>query len=81
MNLPRIIATASIVGPKEAKGPLREYFDIILKDDLNGKDSYEKAESNMLYTAVCESIKKANLKETDINYLLAGDLLKPINFF
>jgi len=75
---PRIIATASIVGPKESKGPLSEYFDIILKDDLNGKDSYEKAESNMLYTAVCESIKKANLKETDINYLLAGDLLNQL---
>lgn len=75
---PRIIATSSIVGPKEAKGPLSKYFDIILKDDLNGKESYEKAESNMLYTAVCESIKKANLKETDINYLLAGDLLNQL---
>ena len=75
---PRIIATTSIVGPKEGKGPLSEYFDIILEDDLNGKDSYEKAESHMLYNAVCESIKKANLKESDINYLLAGDLLNQL---
>lgn len=75
---PRIIATCSIVGPKEGQGPLRDYFDIILEDDLNGKDTYEKAESSILYTAVTEGIKKANLIEEDINYVLAGDLLNQL---
>jgi stage V sporulation protein AD len=75
---PRIISTYNIVGPKEGQGPLREYFDKILKDDLNGTDSFEKAETSLLYTAVSESIKKAKLKETDINYLLAGDLLNQL---
>jgi stage V sporulation protein AD len=75
---PRIISTATIVGPKEGKGPLKDYFDIILEDDLNGKDSYEKAESSLLYTAVSESIKRANLKESDIDYLFAGDLLNQL---
>lgn len=75
---PRIIATCSIVGPKEGQGPLRDYFDIILEDDLNGKDTYEKAESSILYTAVTEGIKRANLRETDINYILAGDLLNQL---
>lgn len=75
---PRILSTASIVGPKEGAGPLRNYFDIILEDDLNGKDTYEKAESSMMYMAINECIKKANLKERDIDYLFAGDLLNQL---
>ncbi len=31
---PKIIGTTSIVGPKEGEGPLKDYFDVILKDDL-----------------------------------------------
>ena len=42
---PRIIGTYNIVGPKEGQGPLKEYFDKILEDDLNGTESFEKAES------------------------------------
>lgn len=77
-NPPKIISTYSIVGPKEGEGPLGEYFDEILNDDLFGKESYEKAESEMIYTAITSAIKRANLKEDDINYLFAGDLLNQI---
>jgi stage V sporulation protein AD len=76
---PRIIGTYNIVGPKEGQGPLKEYFDKIIEHDLNGTDSFEKAESSLLYTAISESIKKAKLKESDINYLLAGDLLNQLS--
>ncbi|MEK6263615.1 MAG: stage V sporulation protein AD, partial [Clostridium sp.] len=38
---PRIISTYNIVGPKEGQGPLSEYFDRILEDDLNGAESFE----------------------------------------
>jgi len=75
---PKIIATTSVVGPKEGEGPLKDYFDIILDNDMNGKDSYEKAESSLLYKAITESIKKAKLKEEDIDFLLAGDLLNQL---
>lgn len=75
---PRIIATYSIVGPKEGEGPLSEYFDEIISDDTLGQESFEKAECEMLLTAVRGAISKANLKEQDINYLLAGDLLNQI---
>lgn len=75
---PRIINTTSIVGPKEGQGPLRDYFDIILEDDTNGKDSYEKAESSMLYDAIAETISKSGLEEDSVNYLLAGDLLNQL---
>ena len=37
-----------------------------------------KAESEMMHIAIGEAIKKANLKESDINYLFAGDLLNQI---
>jgi stage V sporulation protein AD len=77
-NPPKIIATYSIVGPKEGQGPLKDYFDEILTDDLCGKDSFEKAESEMMYSAITNSIKKANLKEEDIEYLFAGDLLNQL---
>ena len=76
---PRIIGTYNIVGPKEGQGPLKEYFDKIIEDDLNGTESFEKAETSLLYTAISGSIKKAKLKEADINYLLAGDLLNQLS--
>ncbi|MGL4655928.1 MAG: stage V sporulation protein AD [Sarcina sp.] len=77
-NKPRIIAAASIVGPKEGKGPYREFFDIILDDEKNGKDSYEKAESSLIFNSINEVMRKADLKEEDIDYLFAGDLLNQI---
>ncbi len=77
-NPPKIISTFSIVGPKEGEGPLKDYFDKILTDDTFGKDSYEKAESEMIFTAISEAIKKAKLTEKDINYLFSGDLLNQI---
>ena len=78
INPPKIIATYSIVGPKEGEGPLGQYFDEILSDDLFGKESFEKAESEMIYTAITCAIKRANLEEKDINYLFAGDLLNQL---
>lgn len=75
---PRIIAASSTVGPKEGQGPLSEYFDVILEDDLNSQDSYEKAEKSILYDTISRVIQKAGLKESDINYLFSGDLLNQI---
>ncbi|AYE33383.1 stage V sporulation protein AD [Clostridium septicum] len=77
-NPPKIIATYSIVGPKEGEGPLKDYFDEILNDDTCGKDSYEKAESDMMHTAIRGVLGRTNLKEEDIDYLFAGDLLNQI---
>lgn len=75
---PKIISTSTIVGPKEGRGPYNEYFDIILSDDLNGQESFEKAESSILYDVIIDSIEKAKLTEKDIDYLFAGDLLNQI---
>ncbi|VYU51667.1 stage V sporulation protein AD [Clostridium tertium] len=77
-NPPKIVSTYSIVGPKEGEGPLGGYFDEILNDDLFGKESFEKAESEMIYTAITSAINRANLNEEDIDYLFAGDLLNQL---
>jgi len=77
-NPPKIIATYSIVGPKEGEGPLAQYFDEIITDDLMGKDSFEKAEIEFMYSAVRGVLKKGGIKEEDVNYLCAGDLLNQI---
>lgn len=74
-NPPKIISTFSIVGPKEGEGPLKDYFHQIINDDMLGQDSFEKAEAEMMNNAIRNAIKGAELKESDIDYLLAGDLL------
>lgn len=77
-NGPVIIETASIVGPKEAKGPLSKYFDIKIEDDLFGEKSWEFAESKMVETVVIKAIEKSNKSIDDINYMVGGDLLNQL---
>lgn len=75
---PSIIATASITGPKEGEGPLREYYDVILTDDMYGEKSWEKAESKMEREVVKLAIDKAKLHPEQIDYMFSGDLLNQI---
>ena len=70
-----IFETASTVGKKEGEGPLASEFDVILTDDHYGQESWEKAESKFQEETARLVLSKANLKEKDINYILAGDLL------
>lgn len=73
-----LLEAASIVGPKEGKGPLAEYFDLVLKDDLLGKKSWEKAEQQMMIDTIRLALQKAQLTEEQVDYFLAGDLLNQI---
>ncbi|ADL08019.1 stage V sporulation protein AD [Thermosediminibacter oceani] len=77
-NPPSIIATASIVGPVEGKGPLREYFDLILSDVNFQEKSWEKAEKKMLKEAAEMAIRKSGVPGEQIEYFIAGDLLNQI---
>lgn len=77
-NPPSIIGTASIVGPKEGDGPLKNYFDMILEDDLWGQESFEKSESKIQEEAIKLAITNANLSPNDIEFLFSGDLLNQI---
>ncbi len=67
--------TASIVGSTESKSPLKEYFDVVLNDDLAGEDSWEKAEGKILKDTINLLLKKGNVSNTEIDYIFSGDLL------
>src|SRR5699024_12429634 len=77
-NKPTIISAASIVGPKEGKGPLKDYFNIILQDDLYGEKSWELAESKMVQTVMQMAVQKVDKKLEDVNYIIGGDLINQI---
>ena len=67
--------SASVVGTKEAQGPLGEMFDVKGSDDMFGAKTWEAAESAMQKKALQLAVKKAGLQMTDIRYVFAGDLL------
>ena len=77
-NEPRIIAVSSVGGPKESAGPLGEYIETKVQEDTFGEKTFEKAEKKMLYTAIGNSIKNANKTVSDIDAIIAGDLLDQI---
>lgn len=75
---PSIVATGTIVGPKEGDGPLKNYFDVILNDDIYEENSWEKAESKMTREAIKIAMEKAKLNPEMVDYLFGGDLLNQI---
>ena len=70
-----ITEAASIVGPKEADGPLAKYFDKCLNDEFWGETTWEKAESKIIKETANLAIVKSNVNATDIDFCFAGDLL------
>lgn len=70
-----ILETASIVGPKEAEGPLAPYFDKCLEDEFWQEKTWEKAESKIIKETVNSNITKAKIAASDVDYCFAGDLL------
>lgn len=74
-NPPSIMATASIVGPKEGQGPLSSFFDEIIDDELWGEKSWEKAESKMVREVLGKVVNNSNNSMQEVDYIIAGDLL------
>jgi stage V sporulation protein AD len=77
-NPPCILSRATIVGKKEGEGPLGEYFDVVLEDNLWGEKTWEKAECRMYQEAAKMAITRAGKQPQDVNYLFGGDLLNQI---
>lgn len=75
---PRIISSATVAGPKEGDGNLGSYIDTIVPDYMLGERSAEKAERKFLVQVCRQALANANLKETDIQYFISGDLLNQI---
>lgn len=76
---PIIVGYGNVVGPKEGEGLLKQYYDQVLEDSLWGEETWEKAESKILKTAIQLAIDNANVTKEDIRYLFAGDLLNQLS--
>lgn len=72
---PHIIGNAAIVGKKEGEGPLGKDFDEIYEDTTMGEDSWEKAESLYLKSAVARAVEKAAVGTDEVDAICSGDLL------
>lgn len=77
-NKPVISCAKSIGGPKESEGAIGEFIDIKLNDDMAGEKTFEKAERQMLYSVFSECLKASKKQESEIDAVLAGDLLDQI---
>ena len=75
---PGILSWASVAGQKEHEGPYGKQFDVVIPNELNGEQSFEAAERSILETAIKLCAKKGHQGLTDIQMLLAGDLLNQI---
>ncbi|MCM1564726.1 MAG: stage V sporulation protein AD [Dehalobacter sp.] len=75
---PVILAGYNVVGPKEGQGPLKDTFDLVLKDSYGHEKTWEKTEMKMLQTSMTRAAAKANVPLNSVDYNLAGDLLNQI---
>ncbi|MCI8523376.1 MAG: stage V sporulation protein AD [Lachnospiraceae bacterium] len=72
---PYIISSGSIVGSKEAQGPMGKLFDKTGYDDMFGAKNWEDAESSLQKEALEIALSKAKLVKDDLQIVFAGDLL------
>ncbi|MBE7083690.1 MAG: stage V sporulation protein AD [Clostridiales bacterium] len=77
-NKPIIVGAGSIAGPKESEGSIAKFIETKMQDDTFGEDSFEKAESKMLFNAIKTAIQHAKKQENEIDAIIAGDLLNQI---
>lgn len=75
---PVIINTATVAGPFEGKGPLKDYYDHIYNDNRAGQENFEKAEREMMSNACITVLNKAKITPREVDVFIAGDLLNQI---
>lgn len=71
-------ARASVAGPQEAKGPLKDLFDKTYDDPYCNEKSFEKAEQAMVYDACDIALRKTNLHLSDMDVIIGGDLINQL---
>lgn len=75
---PVILSTATIVGPMEGEGQLTSRFDRVMEDNIGEHSSWEKCESYMLEWVINTAMQKGNTPASEVDYILAGDLLNQL---
>ena len=74
-NPPVITHWASVVGKKEAEGPLAHTFDVKSRDTYFGQKTWEQGEKQMQKLALQKLIQKAGLGMSELDLVFSGDLL------
>lgn len=69
---------ATIAGPYEAKGPLHSFFDKTYDDLYEGEKSFEQAEVHLMRESIQVLLKKVQMKQEQVDLMIAGDLLNQI---
>ena len=70
--------SATVVGEMEANGPLEKYFDIKETDPYFGQKSWEQAETQMTELAIGKVFEKLDIKDTDVDLAIGGDLVNQL---
>ena len=66
---------ASAVGSKETAGPLKNHFELTFDDDLLGQPTWEKAETQLVRSAVKTALDKGGVTLPQLDFMTGGDLL------
>lgn len=66
---------ASVVGKKEAEGPLGGCFDRVEEDEYFAQKSFESGESELLRRTVALAFSKIGASPSDADVIFSGDLL------
>lgn len=74
-NPPVITHWASVVGKKEAEGPLSNYFDVKNFDSYWGQKTWEQGEQKMQMSALQMLAQKADMPVDKFDIVFSGDLL------
>ena len=80
---PSILANGAVAGPLEKKSVFYSYFDSIVEDERWNEKTNEQGHSTMILDACDIVMKKANIKNLDVDFFLSGDLVNqmtPSNF-
>ncbi|PKM89020.1 MAG: stage V sporulation protein AD [Firmicutes bacterium HGW-Firmicutes-12] len=79
LRVPIISTWGTVVGPMEGEGPLGDYFDKILDNNLyEGDKSWEESEQKMMQHSMELALEHAGMSSKDMEFYLAGDLLNQI---
>lgn len=80
---PSILAGGVVAGPLEKRSTFKQYFDAIYEDERWQMKTNEQGHRKMIQEACEIAMKKAGVKNLDIDFFLGGDLVNqmtPTNF-
>ncbi|WP_431087745.1 stage V sporulation protein AD [Paenibacillus sp. 8b26] len=75
---PRIVGSATVVGPDEGEGPLSTDFDYVYDNLEINEKTWEKAERRLFEHSTELALMNANLNKEEVQFFISGDLMNQI---